>query len=103
VYTNVHMLVSITDFRQDIFRLIERVVKNDEEIELEKNGVRVAKIVPIKDEDSPAKKADYALKYILPRLAGAWKDVPQEEFDRINEQFRGKKAKQEARRLRKAW
>lgn len=93
MYTSVHMnyILPITDLRKNIFAVMERVVKTGDVIEVEKEGKRIVKIVPIKD--NPAEKADYILSYVLPSLKGLWKDVPERKFQKLDEFMRGKKEK----------
>lgn len=94
-------VVSITDFRNNIFDYANLVNKGDA-VEVEKDGKRVLRVTAI-DEDSPEERAKYLLEHVLPKVGGIWKDVPQSEFDKLNEQFRGKKAKAYMRKLRQAW
>lgn len=93
MYTNVHMtqIISITEVRRNIFNLVDKVARTGEEIEVEREGRRIVKLVPIKDD--PAERAKYALKYVLPKLGGLWKNVPENEFKKMNEFIRGRKEK----------
>ncbi|MBI5619475.1 hypothetical protein HY950_00755 [Candidatus Gottesmanbacteria bacterium] len=70
-------ILPITEVRKNIFALSEKVARTGEVIEVEKEGRRIVKIVPIHND--PAGKADYILTHILPKLAGAWKHVPPAE------------------------
>lgn len=76
MYANVHMpnTIPITDFRQNIFDYTTQILANDQEVEIERNGQRILRVVPIKD--NPAERAKYILKYVLPQLAGTWKNEP---------------------------
>lgn len=58
------------------------------EVEVEKEGRRIVKLVKI--EDDPRERARKALE-ILPKLGGIWKDIPEEKFKETREFFRGKK------------
>lgn len=91
MYTNVHMttIIPITQLRRNIFNLTERVAQTGEEIEIEKEGRRIAKLVAIKDD--PATKAAYALKHILPKFAGIWKSLTKKELRNMRDFRRGKK------------
>ena|SRR3989338_8939128 len=93
MYTNVHMtqIIPITEVRKNIFTLVEKVARTGEEIEVEKEGRRIVKLVAIKDD--PATKAKYALKYVLPKLAGIWKSASDKEFKEVQDFMRGKKEK----------
>lgn len=84
-------VVSITDFRNNIFEYTAQLLKYGGELSVQKNGQQVLKVTP--DKDDPAGRAKYFLKYIAPKAGGIWKDVPQKEFDEINEFMRGKKEK----------
>ena len=83
-------IVSITDLRKNLFKLADKVVREGGEIEVEKEGKRIMKIVRI--DDDPRERARRALK-ILPKLGGIWKDMPVEKFKEMREFFRGKKEK----------
>ena len=83
-------IIPITDFRKNIFDYATQILAQNQEVEIERNGQRILRIAPIKDD--PSERAKYLLKYVLPKLAGIWKDVPQKEFDKTNEYLRGKKA-----------
>ena len=93
MYTSVHMsyIVPITQFRRDIFAITERIARTGEAVEVEKEGRRIVKIIPVNDD--PAAKAAYALEYLLPKLGGIWKDVPEKEFREVDGFMRGKKEK----------
>lgn len=84
-------IIPITEVRKNIFVLVEQVARTGEEIEIEKEGKRVAKIVAI--EDNPATRAKYILKYILPKLAGTWKKMSKKELSDMYEFRRGRKEK----------
>lgn len=84
-------IVSITDFRNNIFDYTAQLLKYGGELNVQKNGQQILKITPIKD--NPSEKAKYLLKYILPKAGGMWKNLPQSHFDDLNEFFRGKKEK----------
>lgn len=84
-------ILPITDLRKNIFSIMDRVVKTGEVIEVEKEGKRIVKIVPIKDD--PAQKADYLLTHVLPKLAGIWKDMPKSELAKIRSIRRGAREK----------
>jgi prevent-host-death family protein len=84
-------IIPITEVRKNIFTLVEKVARTGEEIEVEKEGRRMVKLVPIK-EDSAA-KAKYAIRYILPKLAGIWKGASDKELKEVQDFIRGKKEK----------
>lgn len=84
-------IVSITNLRKNLFEIANLVVSEGKEVEIEKDGQRIMKLVKITDD--PSERAKRALK-LLPKLAGMWKDKPQSEFDELNEFFRGKKEKE---------
>jgi len=93
MYTSVHMttIIPITELRKNIFALAEKVARTGEEIEIEKKGKRIVKLVAIKDD--PAEKARYALKHVLPKLAGSWKNMSKKELKAMENFRRGKKEK----------
>ncbi len=93
MYTNVHMpyILPITEFRKNIFTITERIARTGDAVEVEKEGKRIVRVVPIRDD--PAEKARYALEHVLPKLAGIWKDVPEKELRELNNFMRGKKEK----------
>lgn len=93
MYTNVHMttIIPITQLRTHIFDLAERVAKTGEDIEVEKEGRRIIKLVAIKDD--PAQKAEYALKYVLPKLAGVLKKITKKEANSMKNFRIGRKEK----------
>lgn len=100
MYTDVHMVqvVSITDLRKNLFQLANKVIDKGEEIEVEKDGRRLLKLVKI--DDDPRERARKALK-LLPKLGGMWKDIPDENFKELDEFFRGKKEKRYMKKLGK--
>lgn len=89
-------IISITDLRKDLFKIADMVAYNGVEVEIEKEGRRIVKLVKI--EDDPRERAKRALK-LLPKLAGMWKDIPEEKFKELNEFFRGKKEKEYMKKL----
>lgn len=93
MYTSVHMtqIISITELRKNIFTLTEKVAQTGDEIEIEKEGRRIAKLVAIKDD--PAAKAKYILKHVLPKFSGAWKNMTKKELRDLEKFRRGKKEK----------
>lgn len=84
-------ILPITDLRKNIFAIMDQVVKTGDSIIVEKEGKRIVKIVPMKDDT--VEKADYMLNHILPGLKGIWKKVPESEFEAVDEFMRGKKEK----------
>ena len=90
-------IVSITDFRKNIFDYSDQIVASGDELEIERNGKVVLKVVPVNDD--PSERARRLLE-LAPKLAGIWKDIPQKEFDEINEFMRGKKEKRYMARLK---
>lgn len=70
----------------------------NKEIEVEKGGRRILRLVKI--DDDPKERARRILK-LLPKLGGMWKDVPDEVFRDMDEFFRGKKEKEYMRNLGK--
>jgi len=94
MYTNVHMntsIISITDLRKNLFKIADMVEREGREVEVEKEGKRIIKLVKISDD--PRERAKRLLK-IMNKIGGMWKDKPQGEFDELNEFFRGKKEKE---------
>lgn len=83
-------VVSITDFRKDIFKYADKVSGGGEDVEVEKNGKKIFRVIKI-SEDARAKARD--LLRITPKLAGLWKDVDASEFEDNKHFFRGKKEK----------
>jgi prevent-host-death family protein len=65
-------ILPITALRKDIFAVMERVAKTGDVVEVEKEGKRIVKIVPIRDD--AAGRADYILIHVLPSLKGVWKN-----------------------------
>lgn len=84
-------VISITQLRKDLFDIAEKVAVSGEEIEIEKEGKRIVKIVPIKDD--PAAKAQYVIKYVLPELSGVLKNIPQKELVNIRNLRRSRQEK----------
>lgn len=93
MYTDVHMnyILPITDLRKDIFAIFDRIAKTGDVVDVEKEGKRIVRIIPVKHDASG--KADYILTHILPGLKGIWKEIPEREFRKANEFMRGKKEK----------
>lgn len=98
MYTDVHMpsVVPITDFRNNIFDYTAELLKYGGELEVEKNGQSIFKVVPIIDDT--VQKAKNALK-IIPQLAGIWKNMPDREFKELKNFFRGPKEKKYMKNL----
>jgi len=65
-------ILPITALRKDIFAIMERVAKTGDIIEVEKEGKRIVKIVPVRYD--AAGKADYILTHVLPGLKGVLKN-----------------------------
>lgn len=84
-------IISITDLRKNLFNLAERVFSSGEEIEVEKEGRRIVKIVRI--DDDPKDRAKRALA-VMKKIGGKFKNV---DFDRNF--FRGKKEKEYMKKL----
>ncbi|MBI2405415.1 type II toxin-antitoxin system prevent-host-death family antitoxin [Candidatus Gottesmanbacteria bacterium] len=84
-------ILPITEVRKNIFALMEKVARTGEVIEVEKEGKRIVKIVPIAHD--PAAKADYVLTHVLPKLAGAWRHVSPAELAAHRTWVRGKAEK----------
>ncbi|OGK42450.1 hypothetical protein A2954_01240 [Candidatus Roizmanbacteria bacterium RIFCSPLOWO2_01_FULL_37_12] len=103
MYTSVHMtqIISITEVRKNIFALVDKVAKTGEEIEVEREGRRVVKLVAIKDD--PAARAKYVLEHVLPKLAGSWKNMTKKELREMEAFRRGKKEKLYWKRKRFKW
>lgn len=78
--------VSITDFRKNIFNYTAELLKYGSELEVEKNGQSIFRVVPV--SNSAVQRAKKALK-ILPKLAGIWEDIPEKEFQENRNYFRG--------------
>src|SRR3990167_7002956 len=81
-------IISITNLRKDLFRIADMVAYKGVEVEVEKEGRRIVKLVKI--DDDPRERARKALE-ILPKLGGIWKDIPDDKFKEYREFFRGKK------------
>lgn len=81
MYTNVHMnyVIPITDLRKDIFAIFDRVAKTGDVVDVEKEGKRVVRIIPVKHD--AAGKAEYILAHVLPFLKGVWKNEKLEKRD----------------------
>ena len=75
--------VPISQFRKDLFTYAKKVAEQGHELEVEKDGKAVFRVMPV--EDDAKKRAKRALE-IMKKLGGTWKDV---KLD--NEFFRGKK------------
>ncbi|MBI3955658.1 hypothetical protein HY339_00210 [Candidatus Gottesmanbacteria bacterium] len=80
-------IVPITEFRKNIFTITERVARTGEAVDVEKEGKRIVRVVPVKDD--PAEKARYALEHVLPKLAGAWKTMTKADLARVRSLRRG--------------
>lgn len=76
-------IISITDLRKDLFRIADMVAYKGVEVEVEKEGRRIVKLVKI--EDDPRERAKRALE-VMKKIGGKFKHV---KFDRAF--FRGKK------------
>ncbi len=102
---DVHMpsVMPISDFRKKIFDAADWILKTNQPIDVQRNGQTIFRVTPVSEEETPAQKAEYLLKYVMPKLAGIWKDVPQSEFDKIYEYTRGKKAIAYNKKLRRKW
>ncbi len=96
MYINVHMpsVIPISDFRQNIFEYATKILADNREVEIERNGKVILRVVPVKDD--PAERAKYVLKYVLPKLAGTWKDEPKNTASR-------KREINYTRKVRKGW
>lgn len=104
MYTDVHMpsTMPITDFRKKVFDVADWMAKSGSPIDVQRDGKVIFRVIPV-DEDSPQERAKRLLA-LAPKIAGIWKDVPQSEFDEINEFLRGKNEKAYQRRLkRRKW
>jgi hypothetical protein len=75
--------ISITDLRKNLFRIADEVFYENKEVEVEKEGRRIMRLVKI--DDDPRERARRMLK-VMKRIGGKFKDV---KFDRGF--FRGKK------------
>lgn len=84
-------IISITDLRKNLFKIADKVEREGKEVEVEKEGKIILKLVKITDD--PRERAKRLAK-LLSKLSGMWKDRPQREFDELNEFFRGKKEKE---------
>ena len=89
-------ILPITELRKNIFSITERVARTGEAVEVEKEGRRIVKIIPIRDD--PAAKADYILTHVLPELAGAWKTMTKADLARVRSLRRGAQEKRYWRR-----
>lgn len=81
-------VVSITDFRNNIFDYTDKLLKYGDEFEVAKNGQSVFRVIPAPND--AVQRAKKALK-ILPKLAGIWADIPEKEFKEMRQYFRGPK------------
>lgn len=79
-------IISITDFRKNLFRIADMVAYKGIEVEVEKEGRRIVKLVKI--DDDPRERAKKALE-VMKKIGGKFKHV---KFDRSF--FRGKKEKE---------
>lgn len=79
-------IISITELRKNLFKIADMVVREGKEVEVEKEGQRILKLVKITDD--PKERAKRALK-IAKKIGGTFKHV---KFDRAF--FRGKKEKE---------
>ena len=96
-------VMPITDFRKQIFDVADWILRTNQPIDVQRNGQSIFRVIPVSQEETPAQKAEYLLKYVMPKLASIWKDVPQSEFDKIYEYTRGKKAITYNNKLRRKW
>ena len=96
-------VMPITDFRNDIFDAADWMLRTNQPIEVQRNGQTILRVTPVSAEETPAQKAEYLLKYVLPGLGGIWKNVPQSEFDKLYEYTRGKKAIAYNKKLKRKW
>ncbi|MBI4008723.1 type II toxin-antitoxin system Phd/YefM family antitoxin [Candidatus Roizmanbacteria bacterium] len=85
------LIIPITEFRKNIFALTEKVAQTGIEIEIEKEGKRIARLVAI--NDSPSAKAKHALTHVLPKLAEGWGKISEKEWKEMENFRRGKKEK----------
>lgn len=96
-------VMPITDFRKKIFDAADWILKTNQPIDVQRNGQTIFRVTPVSEEETPAQKAEYLLKYVMPKLAGIWKDVPQSEFDEVDRKLRGKKVMNYIKKLKKPW
>lgn len=94
MYTNVHMITSvpITEFRKDLFRYADLVALYGYEIEVEKKGRKLFKVV--KPEDDLTARSQQALE-IARKLVGKIK------FDK--RLFRNKREREYIKHLGENW
>lgn len=78
-------IISITDLRKNLFQIADMVAYEGIEVEIEKEGRRIVKLVRI--DDDPKERAKRALE-VMKKIGGKFKNV---KFDRAF--FRGKKEK----------
>jgi len=87
MYTNVHMnyILPITDLRKNIFTVMDHVARNGDIVEVEREGKKIAKIVPLSDD--AAERAEHLLTHVLPHLKGVWKDKPVKRNTAVEQQY----------------
>lgn len=83
MYTNVHMptTIPITDFRKDIFDLAIESERTGQSFSVLKNNKIIWNVVPVRDD--MAARATYALRYVLPKAGGMWKNKTKKEMKLI--------------------
>lgn len=96
-------VMPITDFRNDIFDVADWILRTNQPIDVERNGKTILRVIPAPTEETPAQKAEYLLKYVMPKVGSIWKNVPQSEFDEVNRKLRGKKVMNYLKKLKKPW
>ena len=95
-------VMPITDFMKSLFDVADWILKTNQPVDVQRKGQTIFRVMPV-SEETPAQKAEYLLKYVLPGLSGIWKDVPQSEFDKINRRLRGKRVLSYMKKIRKPW
>ena len=87
--------IPITDFRKNIFGYASKIVDSGQEVEIERNGQKILRVIPIKDD--AAERAKYVMRNLLPKLAGTWKEDSKARI------VQNKKEISYNKRIRKPW
>ncbi len=93
MYTDVHMLnvMPITDFRKKIFDAADWIVETKNSIDIQRDGKVILRVMPVDQND--AQERARRLLALAPTISGIWKNIPETEFEEIDEMLRGKTEK----------
>ena len=72
--------VSITDFRKNLFEYAEATLATGFSFYVYKDDEALWTVTPKKN--NLAERTRYVIDHILPKLAGAWSDIPEKEFNK---------------------